>query len=65
MRLNLYAHLSVLLMISAVIFVLVYLLFFSFISYFWILFISFLLSEIFIRLFLRIRVVQIDLLRRR
>ncbi len=65
MRLNLYAHLSVLLMISAVIFVLVYLLFFSFISYFWILFISFLLSEIFIRLFLRIRVVQIDPLRRR
>lgn len=65
MRLNLYAHLSVLLMISAVIFVLVYLLFFSFISYFWILFISFLLSEIFIRLFLRIRVVQIAPLRRR
>lgn len=65
MRLNLYAHFSVLLMISAVIFVLVYLLFFSFISYFWILFISFLLSEIFIRLFLRIRVVQIDPLRRR
>lgn len=65
MRLNLYAHLSVLLMISAVIFVSVYFLLFSLLNYFWILFISIMLSELFIRLFLQIRVVQVDQLHRR
>ena len=60
MRLNLYAHLSVLLKISAVIFIFFYLLFYTIIGYVWVLLISILLSEMFIRLFLQIRVVQIN-----
>ena len=60
MKLNVYAHLSVLLKISAIVFIFIYLLFYTIICYFWILLTSFLLSELFIRLFLQIRVVQTD-----
>lgn len=60
MQLEVYAHLSVLMIVSALVFLFNYLLFFNFIDYLFILLGSILLSEIIIRLFLRIRVVQSD-----